>query len=173
MLKYGPRAFWYTIFIYHEVRAVKIYRACAVSMHCMSREQLFTSFKNMAEERSLREVNLILLSRLQVTQKAIWKDVNSIKTNRKHCEVDEPLENSIFEGFGPDRTPITLRSRRKALSKLSTKITPRKQSEKGSVRFGTPRRSGQKENRTLADSTKGLNSILRTPQSRSKHQIQV
>jgi hypothetical protein len=127
----------------------------------------------MAEERSLREANLILLSRLHVAQKAIWKDVNSIKTNRNHSEVDKPLENSVFEGFGPDRTPVTLRSRRKALSELSTKITPRKRSEKGSVRFSTPRRSDQKENRTLTDSKKGLNSILRTPQSQSKRQIQV
>ena len=127
----------------------------------------------MAEERSLREANLILLSRLHVTQKAIWKDVNSIKTNRNHSEIDKPLENSVFEGFGPDRTAVTLRSRRKALSELSTKITPRKRSEKGSVRFSTPRRSDQKENRTLADSKKGLNSILRTPQSQSKRQIQV
>jgi hypothetical protein len=124
----------------------------------------------MAEERSLREANLILLSRLHVAQKDIWKDVNSMKTNRNHSEVDKPLENS---GLGPDRTPVTLRSRRKALSELSTKITPRKRSEKGSVRFSTPRRSDQKENRTLADSKKGLNSILRTPQSQSKRQIQV
>lgn len=143
------------------------------SMHCMSHEQLFVSFKIMAEEQSLREVNLILLSRLHVAQKAIWKDVKSMKRAEKASEIHRPLESSVFEGFGPDRTPIALQSRRKALSELSTKITPRKQGEKGSVRFSTPTRSNQKENRPLADRKKGLNLILRTPQSQTKRQFEV
>jgi hypothetical protein len=127
----------------------------------------------MAEEQSLREVNLILLSRLHVAQKAIWKDVDFMKASHKYSEVNKRLENTVFEGFGPDRTPITVRSRRKALSELSSKITPRKQGEKGSVRFSVTRKSSPKENRTLADNRKGLNSILRTPQSQSKRRIQV
>ena len=127
----------------------------------------------MAEEQSLREVNLILLSRLHVAQKAIWKDVKSMKRADKASQMHRPLENSVFEGFGPDRTPIALQSRRKALSELSTKITPRKLGEKGRLRFCTPTRSSRKENRELTDGKKSLNSILRTPQSHTKRQFQV
>ena len=130
-------------------------------------------FKNMAEERSLREVNLILLSRLHVAQKTIWKDVNFIKANNKHSEGNKRLENSVFKGFGPDRTPISMRSRRKALSELSTKMTPRKQTEKGSVGFNMAWTSDQKKKCALTDSAKGLGSILRTPQSKSKRETQV
>ena len=141
--------------------------------HVTSHEQLFISFKIMAEEQSLREVNLILLSRLHVAQKAIWKDVKSMKRAEKACQMHRPFGSSVFEGFGPDRTPITLQSRRKALSELSTRITPRKQAEKGSLRFCTPTRGIQKENRPLVDKKKGLNSILKTPESQMKRQIEV
>lgn len=114
----------------------------------------------MAE--SLREANINLLSRLHVAQKAIWRDMNSMKATRKSSVVDQPLKNSVFQGFGPNRSPVTLHSRRKAFSELSTKITPRKKSEEGSAR-----------NRLLADGKKDFNSILRTPQSQAKRRIQV
>ena len=124
----------------------------------------------MAEERSLREVNLNLLSRLHVVQKGIWKELSSIKTKRRP---EQQQETSNFEGFGPDRTPVTLRNRQKAQFELSTKITPRQHGGKGTVRFSTPRRSDQTQNQRSADKKRSLNSILKTPQSQSKRPIEV
>ncbi|XP_028393938.1 migration and invasion-inhibitory protein-like [Dendronephthya gigantea] len=87
--------------------------------------------------------------------------MNSIRANRQSFVVDQPSKKSVFQGFGPNRSPVILHSRRKAFSELSTKITPRKKSEKGSA-----------QNRLLADGNKCLNSILRTPKSETKRQIQ-
>ena len=134
----------------------------------------------MAEENSrfldsLREANLLLLSRLHASQKAIWKDVKVFKsTTEPSCGNNSRnygLEWVQFTGCGPNHVPVSLRSG-ELVSKRSQK-SPVKGYESTENGFSTAWGTREKEN-TPGNGTKmGLSSILRTPQSRRKKQVRI
>ena len=132
----------------------------------------------MAEENtrfldSLREANLLLLSRLHASQKAIWKDVKVFKSNTEpsggNNDRNYGLERVQFTGYGPNRVPVSLRSGEQ-VSKRSQK-SPVKGYESTDNGFSTTRERREKENTPGNSAKMGLNSILRTPQSRRKKQV--
>ena len=128
----------------------------------------------MAEEtyslRSLRETNLLLLSKLHVAQKTIWKDVKTIKSKSESSGCGRRLESPEIRGHGLNCTPVTMR--RRGLSELSAKSLAN-EFEVAEQRVSTTRESRDKENIPLSGEGKHLNSILRTPQSRRGKQVDV
>ena len=113
---------------------------------------------------SLREANLTLLSKLHTSQKAIWKDVNVIKSTAKTASGAKRINLAEFRGHGPDRTPVTLRKR-------YVDVTGNESEVHGRL-FSTPRKEDMgKENRPASGAAERITSILRTPKSKRKSQV--
>lgn len=119
--------------------------------------------QKMAEEKALREKNLILLSRLNVAQKAIWRDLCSIKTNSELSSKNLNTEKSTLKGFGLEKLRVKSQTRKTAMSKLSSAIEPRKKNENSCVKFQMTNLANKKENKTPLCESNARNSILKTP----------